>query len=144
VVTGDSRADIAEASRTLTGSDIVTKPFEDVALLATVERALRWNGRTLPSEETELPDELVIVPFERCCHWKGKKIQLTPTELSIVNELWTAKGRIVKQDRLVAKLKSGGGHAATQHITNIRKKFEAVDSTFEKIGAQGGGYIWSQ
>lgn len=143
IVTGDTRDFLSEVGMVLTGSDIVTKPFTDSVLLGHIERALQWQNRdTSTMAESDLPPELVLEPYKRCCQWRGETIQLTPTELSIVREIWHAKGQRVDLSRLTKVLKSGSGHAVTQHITNIRKKFEAVDPAFNKISCHGGAYIW--
>lgn len=145
IVTGDTRDFLSEVGMALTGSDIVTKPFNDSVLLGHIERALQWRNRDASQmAEPDLPPDLVLDPYKRCCQWRGQTIQLTPTELSIVREIWQAKGQRVDLSRLTKVLKSGSGHAVTQHITNIRRKFEAVDPAFDKISCHGGAYIWAR
>lgn len=143
IVTGDTRDFLSEVGMALTGSDIVTKPFTDSVLLGHIERALQWRNRDSSAmAESDLPPELVLDPYKQCCQWRGETIKLTPTELSIVREIWHAKGQRVDLGRLTNVLKSGSAHAVTQHITNIRKKFEAVDPAFKNISCHGGAYFW--
>lgn len=144
IVTGDTRDFLSEVGMALTGSDIVTKPISDAVLLGHVERALQWRSRdTSTMTEPDLPPNLVFQPYSQSCQWRGQTIRLTPTELSIVREIWHAKGQRVDLSRLARVLKSGSNHAVTQHITNIRRKFEAVDPEFNKISCYGGAYIWA-
>lgn len=145
IVTGDTRELLPQVGMALTGSDIVTKPFDDATLLGNVERALRWRHRyATVTAEPDLPPELELDPYERCCYWRGAKIRLTPTELSIVREIWNANGKHVDLKRLTAMLKSGGSHAVTTHIANIRGKFKDVDGAFDKISCHGGDYLWAR
>lgn len=142
IVTGDTRDVIGEVSVALS-SDIITKPIVDAVLLGHVERALQWQNRDA-SSGGNLPPELVIDPYERSCRWRNKTIRLTPTELSIVSLIWHAEGKRVDLARLTAVLKSGGAHSVTQHITKIRRKFEEVDTDFNKIHCSGGAYVWER
>lgn len=142
IVTGDTRDTIGEVSVALS-SDIITKPFVDAVLLGHVERALQWKKRD-PSARGNLPPELAIDPYKHICRWRNKTIQLTPTELSIVSQIWHAEGKRVSLDQLRKDLKSGGVRAVSQHIMNIRRKFEEVDPEFDKIHCPGGAYIWER
>lgn len=142
IVTGDTRDVIGEVSVALS-SDIITKPIVDAVLLGHVERALQWQNRDA-STGGDLPPELVIDPYKHSCQWRNKTIQLTPTELSIVNLIWHAEGKRVDLARLGKVLKSGGPHSVTQHIMNIRRKFKEVDPDFNNIHCPGGAYVWEQ
>lgn len=142
IVTGDTRDVIGEVSVALS-SDIITKPFVDAVLLGHVERALQWQNRDA-SAGGNLPPELVIDPYKRSCHWRNKTIRLTPTELSIVSLILHAEGKRVDLAQLGEVLKSGGAHSVTQHIMNIRRKFEDVDPNFNNIHCSGGAYVWER
>lgn len=142
IVTGDTREAIGEMGAALS-CDILTKPFMDAVLVGTVERALQWQDRAA-SDACTMPPDLTIDPLSHSCRWRGSTIHLTPTELSIVHEIWTAQGRRVDLNRLTVLLKSGAKHAVTQHITNIRRKFEDVDPEFNKIHCIGGAYFWER
>lgn len=142
IVTGDTRDLIGEVSVALS-SDLITKPFVDAVLLGHVERALQWQNQDA-SAGGNLPPELVIDPYGHSCRWRNKTIRLTPTELSIVSQIWHAEGKRVDLDRLTMVLKSGGPHAVTQHIMNIRRKFEQVDPEFNNIHCSGGAYVWER
>jgi two-component system OmpR family response regulator len=143
IVTGDGRDLISEVGMVLTKSDIVTKPFNPSVLLGHIERALLWKRRDPQNvAEADLPPELTLDPYKGTCKWHGETIRLTPTELSIVREIWLAKGQKVDLPTLKEFLKSGNKHAVTQHIANIRRKFQAVDETFDKITCHGGAYFW--
>lgn len=145
IVTGDKSEFLPKVGMAVAGSDVVTKPFSDVVLLGHIERALQWqSGKNESAPGTGLPPELRLDPLNRCCVWRGHTISLTPTELSIVNQIWQANGQRVDLARLQKKLKSGSTHAVTQHITNIRGKFQAVDNEFDKISCHGGAYAWSR
>lgn len=142
IVTGDTRDVIGEVSVALS-SDIITKPIVDAVLLGHVERALQWQNRDA-SAGGNLPPELVIDPYKRSCHWRNKTIRLTPTELSIVSLILHAEGKRVDLAQLGEVLKSGGPHSVTQHIMNIRRKFEDVDPNFNNIHCSGGAYVWER
>lgn len=142
IVTGDTREAIGEMGAALS-CDILTKPIMDAVLVGTVERALQWQDRAASAART-MPPELSLDPLGRSCRWRGSTIHLTPTELSIVHEIWTADGRRVDLNRLTNLLRSGGKHAVTQHIANIRRKFEEVDPEFNKIHCIGGAYFWER
>lgn len=142
IVTGDTRDTIGEVSAALS-SDIITKPFVDAVLLGHVERALQWQKRDTSAGDN-LPPELAIDPYKQNCCWRNKTIQLTPTELSIVSHIWHAEGKRVSLEQLRKDLKSGGARAVSQHIMNIRRKFEQIDPEFNKIHCSGGSYVWER
>lgn len=145
IVTGDKREFLPEVGMAVAGSDVVTKPFIDAVLVGHIERALRWQSQSQQGAAgSGLPPELELDILNRCCYWRGKTVRLTPTELSIVHEIWQAKGQRVDLARLTKTLKSGSSHAVTQHITNIRGKFQDVDQDFDKISCHGGAYAWAR
>lgn len=143
IVTGDTHEKNSEFGVALKCSDIVTKPFADSVLMGHVERALRWSDvKREGVAPKDLPTDLKIDPYKRRCEWQGKVINLTPTELQLVKLIWDAEGKSVYLHHLRTHLRSGNDHAVTQHITNIRAKFVAVDPLFTKIVCHGGAYLW--
>lgn len=146
IVSGESDTTVRQIARKLTGSEFINKPFEDYEIVAAVEQALDWADKLDNQDTSELfSDDLIIDPNNhRSILWKGKQVNLTPIQLTIVSMLSRAKGASVSRKELVKALKSGRGDAVSTHISNVRTRFKDVDSEFDRIEGKGGGYVWRQ
>lgn len=141
-------ATIKEMALGLNAYDFLTKPVSDLEFIGRVERALAWkhpggldlctSGRTWPEGLTEDPARKPNL------RWKGKGVNLTLTELSLVYRLIDAPGTPVSNDSLAKVMKTAvSAHALATHMTGIRRKFLDVDGNFDRItSAPGKGYVW--
>jgi len=76
--------------------------------------------------------------------WKGKKIDLTLTEFWILHSLVVIPGHVKSRDQLMqdAKIFVDDG-TITSHVKRIRRKFEQIDESFDRIETvYGMGYRW--
>jgi two-component system OmpR family response regulator len=76
--------------------------------------------------------------------WGGTAIDLTVTELWIVNALSNHPGHVKSRQQLMdAANVVLDDNTITSHVKRIRKKFKAVDGTFDCVQtAYGMGYRW--
>ena len=76
--------------------------------------------------------------------WKGQDIALTLTEFWMLNSLARIPGHVKNRDQLMqdAHIFVDDG-TVTSHIKRIRRKFEAIDTGFDRIDTvYGMGYRW--
>lgn len=111
-------------------SDYVTKPFDISELLARIIVQLRKNESvanesTIKAGAITLDTELLIL------HMKGTEISLTKTECAILQVLMINAGRPVGRSTILDKIADTTldctERSLKQHVSNIRKKMQAVD-----------------
>ena len=76
--------------------------------------------------------------------WGDKDLDLTVTEIWILNSLVQHPGHVKSRDQLMKAADTYvDGGTITSHIKRLRKKFLAVDSEFDLIeSVYGAGYRW--
>ena len=76
--------------------------------------------------------------------WNGAEVPLTVTEFWMVHTLVRFPGHVKNRDQLMRDAQVVVDDATiTSHIKRIRKKFIAVDETFDAIDTvHGAGYRW--
>ena len=111
-------------------ADYVTKPFELKELLARIYVQLRKNesvskDNVIKASGIVLDTELLTVTV------KGEQISLTKTECAILEVLMIDAGRPIGKsailDRIAYTTLDCTERSLKQHISNIRKKLQAVD-----------------
>ena len=88
--------------------------------------------------------ELTINLKSMQCFWKGKEINLTPTEFSILAAM-VEENEAVSIDALIKATRQGvvEDNTINTHILHIRKKFKKTDADFQCIKTRYGfGYQW--
>lgn len=103
-------------------------------------RAPAGGGTTLAVGELQLDIE--------CCQatWRGRPLQLTYTELRMLEELVRRRaGRGASYDQLAEATRQGvvQNNTINTHVQHIRAKFQALDPDFACINSvYGFGYRW--
>jgi len=134
--------------------DFIRKPFSQRLLLERVKAVLR---RAQPKDSAMATDtktqlvkrgKLVIDPGRHACTWDANPVALTVTEFLLLQALAQRLGAIKSRDALT--------HAAydeihvqerniDSHIKRLRKKFKAVDDSFDAIETLYGlGYRFKE
>lgn len=148
VVSGGREGNLHGLALTLHAYEFVSKPWDDQDLIHKIEHALQWTKadadrpNLLPDG---LPPGLTEDPRKKNrLLWKGRQVQLTITELSIVQCLIENPGTVVENRHLLANLKSAGSlKAVAAHVSGVRGKFREVDPEFDRIDNEPGkGYVW--
>jgi two-component system, OmpR family, response regulator CpxR len=125
--------------------DYLVKPFAAAELLARIRAVLR---RTLQrsdrvSSVVQVGD-LRVDALNRAASYCGVPIELTPTELTILEVLVRAVGRIVSRDELAGVLYQRQAtpyeRSLDVHVSHLRRKLEGVGWTAIRT-VRGQGYI---
>jgi two-component system OmpR family response regulator len=77
-------------------------------------------------------------------HWSAQQVELTLTEFWIVHALVKFPGHVKDRDALMREASlTVDDSTITSHIKRIRRKFTALDATFDSIeSVYGMGYRW--
>lgn len=148
VISGVPEENLRGLALTLHAYEFIAKPVDDQDFIHKVEHALAWEKSDAGKDlfgTTGWPDGLSADPIRKNkLRWKGKPLQLTITELSIVQCLIEQPGRVVEAKRLLANLKSTNSpKALAAHVSGARGRFRDVDPTFNRIvNEPGKGYVW--
>ena len=136
--------------------DFITKPFSQRLLVERVRAVLRRSsaraeagrsggGETGPSASTLERGDLVMDQERHTCTWKGKGVTLTVTEFLILFSLAQRPGVVKSRDALMDAAYDDqvyvDDRTIDSHIKRLRKKFKAVDGSFDMIETlYGVGY----
>jgi two-component system response regulator ChvI len=135
-----------------TGADAyVRKPFSQRVLVERVKTILRRARAAKPTPERETNGAVVDrgdlrIDKERyACTWKGRSIVLTLTEFRLLEALAQRPGVVQTRDTLKAIAYGDqiqvDDRTIDSHMKRLRKKFRAVDQSFDRIeGLYGVGY----
>lgn len=142
----DSELDTISGLR-LGADDYLTK---DISLTHLAARVVALFRRLDAFNQPELPEDLLAtgeleLDLKRMTvSWKGQPVALTVTELWMVHALARHPGHVKSRQQLMEAASVVLDDATiTSHIKRIRKKFFAIDDTFEHIEtAYGMGYRW--
>lgn len=128
--------------------DYIHKPFSQRTLIERVRSVLR-RVRPLPERETGKGiidrGHLRIDKERYACTWKGRSIVLTLTEFRLLEALVARMGVVQTRDALKACAYGDQVYVDERtidsHMKRLRKKFRAVDETFDGIETlYGVGY----
>ena len=148
VVSGMPEDNLRGFSLALHAYDFIAKPVDEQDLINKIERALEWSRSDANkgfAADQGLPAGLELDPQRKSkLLWKGKLVQLSITQLSIVQCLVEKPGQVVDNTRLIKNLKSGGSaKAIATQVSGARAAFRDVDPDFNKIENEPGrGYFW--
>lgn len=148
VVSGMGEENLRGLSLTLHAYDFIGKPVDEIDFVNKIERALEWSRSDAakdPSLARSLPDGLMLdAQRKNSFLWKGQRVPLSITQLSIVQCLVEQPGKVVETKSLLKNLKSAGSpKAVATHMSDIRTIFRGVDPAFDRIENEPGrGYYW--
>jgi two-component system, OmpR family, response regulator ChvI len=135
--------------------DFIRKPFSQRLLVERVKAVLR---RAQPRDATSSALEasraiergkLVLDPDRHSCTWDGRVVTLTVTEFLILQALAQRPGIVKSRDALMDAAYDDqvyvDDRTIDSHIKRLRKKFKAVDESFDAIETlYGVGYRFKE
>lgn len=126
-----ARVDEADRLRGLEGGadDYVCKPFAAREVMARVKALIRRAEGRVTRDSTGLP--WLIDADGRRAAWRGRWLDLSPSEFCILAALMRSPGRVFTRDQLLDQLGDraidSGDRAIDSHIKNIRRKIAGVE-----------------
>jgi two-component system response regulator ChvI len=135
----------------LGADDFVRKPFSQRVLAERVRTVLRRVRSLDPTGGGEVGSNVMerghlrLDEERHSCKWKGKEVGLTVTEFRLLETLAARPGVIKSRDALMDAAYEDqvyvDDRTIDSHIKRLRKKFRAVDETFDRIETlYGVGY----
>lgn len=142
----DSDIDVVSGLR-LGADDYVTKDVSMPHLLARIAalfrrlEALRLPARAMDTLHRE---DLILDINRLSISWKSAAVVLTVTEFWMIHALVKFPGHVKSRDQLMREAElTVDDNTITSHMKRIRKKFVAVDTSFDEIETvYGMGYRW--
>jgi two-component system response regulator ChvI len=136
--------------------DYIRKPFSQRLFLERVRAVLRRaearrNG-AVPAEgkrEVLVRGKLTLDPQRHDCTWDDKPVRLTVTEFLILQSLAQRPGFVKSRDNLMDAAYDDqvyvDDRTIDSHIKRLRKKFKAIDDSFDAIETlYGVGYRYRE
>ena len=135
--------ELDEAEALDTGADdYLTKPFSYVVLVAHLRALMRRGAGERPA--LIRVGDLEIDPAARSCARRGRLIELTAKEFSIVEFLARRQGEVVSKADLLDHAwdfaYEGDPSVVEVHISNIRRKIDKPFKTESLRTVRGAGY----
>ncbi|MBP9945675.1 MAG: proteobacterial dedicated sortase system response regulator [Vicinamibacteria bacterium] len=142
----DSDFDVVSGLR-MGADDYVTKDVSLPHLFARIGalfRRLEAAGEA-KADETLVRGALTLDVARVVATWKGRRADLTLTEFWLVHALAKHPGHVKDREALMTAAKMlVDDSTITSHIKRVRRKFEAMDATFDRIETvYGMGYRWN-
>ena len=138
----------------LGADDYITKPFSQRLLLARIRALLRRNENSKNLDQLDpktdvLRGDLLLDKTRHLCQWKGSNIDLTVTEFLLLLALAKRPGHVKNRDQLMDAAYGEtiyvDDRTIDSHIKRLRKKFKAIDTTFDYIETLYGiGYRYRE
>lgn len=130
----------------LGADDYISKPFSPRELVLRIQAVLkRRSGKTDAGAIHELPlriGDLEIDESDFSVRLKGKPIDLTKIEFSLLVELVKSKGRLQTRDALLGKVwgfdSYGDSRTIDTHLSRLRQKLGRLGERIETV--RGVGY----
>lgn len=125
--------------------DYIAKPFGMTELIARVGAVLRRYRKTMPCEKVYQIGDLYVDPAKHIIEVKGRSVELSFKEYSLLTALLEANGNVVEREMLLAKV---WGEYYTEsrtldvHIRKLRVKLGEAGGlirTVKNIGYKIGG-----
>ena len=133
----------------LGADDYLTKDLSLSHLMARVTALFRRiDALTQPSNRDQIVTRgaLLIDTARMHAAWQEKPLGLTLTEFWIVHALAKNPGHVKNRQQLMdAANVVLDDNTITSHVKRIRRKFQAIDQTFDSIETMYGmGYRWKE
>jgi two-component system, OmpR family, response regulator len=123
--------------------DYLAKPFHMVELVARIEALLRRLGDLRPTKLSV--DDLEMDLIEQAVYRGGRKIDLLPRELKILEYFLRHAGQIVTREMLLKDVWQHDFGAETNvvdaHISNLRRKIDDQGLPSRIANVRGIGYM---
>ncbi len=118
--------------------DYLTKPFNNEELLVRIEVVLRRNSKQeIVSENRLICGPLVLEETSMQAYLHNTELSLTKNEFAILKMLMEHPNQVFTKEMIYEQLWNeqldGSENAINVHISNLRKKFAAIDSTQQYI-----------
>ena len=144
----DSDLDIVSGLR-MGADDYLTKDISLPHLVARIAALFRrLEAMQRPAETSDLIErgKLRIDTSRMNCQWDSEHVGLTLTEFWMVYSLANRPGHVKSRDALMQESRMVVDDSTiTSHIKRIRKKFLAIDNSFDAIETvYGMGYRWNE
>ena len=130
--------------------DYITKPFSQRLLIERIRAVLRRSAAradtpAAPSKSTISQGHLHLDHERHDCLWKNRPVNLTVTEFLIIDALAQRPGVVKSRDSLMDAAYDDqiyvDDRTIDSHIKRLRRKFRAVDASFDAIETlYGVGY----
>ncbi|MGY3581356.1 two-component system response regulator ChvI [Bradyrhizobium sp. USDA 4341] len=139
-------------------ADFQHKPIRPDVLSARVQAILRRTATAIPEADApalapDLPPmeptyrygQLAICDETRGCRYHGQRVRLTNLEYEVLSDLMRRPGKVRSRPELLDVIKRDDdtieGRAIDTHIKRLRKKFRAIQPSFDPIESLYGiGY----
>ncbi len=139
----------------LGADDYITKPFSQRLLIERIRALLRRNeasraeGSGAPPGGILVRGHLTLDETKHQCTWQDKPVQLTVTEFLLAKALAARPGMVKSRDQLIDAAYGENMYVDDRtidsHIKRVRKKFRAVDDSFDGIETLYGiGYRYKE
>ena len=143
----DSDADVISGLR-LGADDYLTKDISLPHLMARIVALFRRVEMLSGERNTGswLEQGALRLSIERMeVQWNGVPVPLTVTELWVVHSLERRPGHVRSRQQLMDDANIlVDDQTITSHVKRIRRKFKAVDASFDKLDTvYGAGYRWN-
>ena len=134
--------------------DYITKPFSQRLLIERIRAILRRNEKRANTTDVANDSSVIMHGHIRLdedrhlCQWKGETVSLTVTEFLLVKALVQRPGHVKSRDSLMDAAYGDSiyvdDRTIDSHIKRVRKKFKAVDDSFDHIDTvYGVGYKYN-
>ena len=142
----DNDFDVVSGLR-LGADDYVTKDVSMPHLLARIAALFRrLEAAKQPSRAEDILHRgyLTLDINKLAVTWKGNEVGLTVTEFWMIHALVKFPGHVKNRDQLMREAElTVDDNTITSHLKRIRKKFMAIDESFDEIETvYGMGYRW--
>lgn len=126
----------------LGADDYISKPFSPRELVLRIKAVLKRGGKKPEAVPASLRvDELEIDESNFEARIKGKPVELTKTEFSILAELVKAKGRLKTRETLLEKVwgfdSYGDSRTIDTHLSRLRQKLGKMGERIETVRGVG-------
>jgi two-component system response regulator VicR len=137
----DSKARLLED----VAEDYIAKPYHYPELRARIQRVLRRLGDRIPRQSLTLSSDLTLDLRHRRATVAGKEVQLTPTEVRLLQTLAANLGEIVSTETLLTRgwIETENADASYVWVTmrRLRQKVEVdPDKPVHLLTVRGTGY----
>lgn len=136
--------------------DYITKPFSQRLLIERIRSLLRRQSLLNKQENAEIKEEekmvcgsMLLDDGRHLCTWKGQVVNLTVTEYLLLKSLVLHPGHVKNRDQLIDMAYGENiyvdDRTIDSHIKRVRKKFKAIDESFNQIETLYGiGYRYKE